>query len=398
MKSMKGFMITALGIVLLVSCQEKDQDPIQDFTPELIVETNPMNLSNRITTMNVAAFSTQNENGTITYNKIAEVAPNTANGASLSATGLASLNQKIYVTYHVRGDVYGGEILTFDVSTANTPQLVHSIIDLTADFNDIMVGQGEVNLWVAGARDIYTSGYDDTDGAIATKIGLQTGDIPSNTVKWEIPLLSYSASSITRVRPPTGQSNGRIFVTSGSKGGLEVIRGNDVNQRFHSRSVDQAKHFDYYDDQGVFLRGIDASSSAIDIYALDDSFAYNSFVIPYDVTPLGKNGIDVTDGYAFLAMGDDGLIKVNTDDGSIAATYHSNGNGDANAVHVDDGYVYLANGSDGLIILKESDLSFVTSYKYNGSCNYVEVKDNLLFVANGSTGGLIILEKVIDNP
>lgn len=126
---------------------------------------------------------------------------------------------------------------------------------------------------------------------------------------------------------------------------------------------------------------------------MDDSFAFSTYNIPYDVTYLGKNGIDVTDGFAFLAMGDDGLIKVSTTDGTIAATYNSNGNGDANAVMVDGDYVYLANGSDGLIILRTSDLSFVANYKYDGSCNYVDIKGDLLFLANGSTGGLIILEK-----
>ncbi len=379
----------------MFSCVENaiDTQPEEDFVPEFVVENNTATLSKRLTPSNEMAFDAEGENGSLTFNKIAEVAPNQINGYNLSATGLSYLNNTVYVTYHVRGNVYGGEILTFDVSTPSQPQLISSLVDATADYNDVMTGQHKGNIWVAGARDIYASGYENTNGAIAVKIGLNNDKTPKNKASWEAPLLSYSASSITRTDPPKGASNGRIFVTSGSRGGLEVIRGNDVNERFHSREADNAKHFDYYDDKGVFLRGIDANSSAIDIYALDDSFAYNSFTIPYDVTYLGKNGVDVTDGYAYLAMGDDGLVKVSTTDGSIAATYKSNGSGDANAVLVDGGYVYLANGSDGLIILNESDLSFVGNYKYDGSCNYIDVKDDLLFVANGSTGGLIILQK-----
>lgn len=391
-----------LGALLLVSfsiysCQEEsiETTPQEEFLPEFSIDTDVNALSNRIIVTNERAFEANSENGNLSFNKVAEVAPNTVNGYGLSATGIAYLKDKVYVTYHVRGEVYGGEILTFDVTTPSNPVLLSSLVDESADYNDIQMGQHEGNIWVAGARDIYASKYQNTNGAIATKIGLNGNKLPKNKASWEVPLLSYSASSITRVDPPKGASNGRIFITSGSKGGLEVVRGNDENEVFHSRSVDNAKHFDYFEDQGVFLRGIDANTSAIDIYALDDSFAYNSFTLPYDVTYLGKNGIDVTNGFAFLAMGDDGLVKVNTVDGNIMATYKSSGAGDANAVYVDKGLVYLASGADGLVILNESDLSFVANYKYNGSCNYVEVKDDLIFVANGSTGGLIILEKSV---
>lgn len=392
---MKKHVLILLLCLAISSCQENNGEilPSEEFVPAFIVDTNLAQLAKRVSVSNQVAFDVKDDQTNLTYNKVADVSPNQVNGHILSATGVAYLDDLVYVTYHVRGDVYGGEILTFDVSSPSQPQLISSLVDEFADYNDIMMGQFSSNVWVAGARDIYNSGYENTDGAIATKIGLNNDKTPKNVASWEIPLLSYSASSITRVQPPAGASNGRIFITSGSKGGLEVVRGNDENEIFHSRQTDNAKHFDYYNEQGVFLRGIDGSSSAIDVYALDDSFAFSTYNIPYDVTYLGKNGIDVTDGFAFLAMGDDGLIKVSTTDGTIAATYNSNGNGDANAVMVDGDYVYLANGSDGLIILRTSDLSFVANYKYDGSCNYVDIKGDLLFLANGSTGGLIILEK-----
>lgn len=381
--------------VLTYGCKEaaNEMEPMADFLPEFVEISDPVLLSKRIALTDETVMQANAGGEITTYHKIAEVTPNTINGHALSATGLSRLNDKIYVTYHVKGEVYGGEILTFNISDPSQPQLISSIVDETADFNDIMTGQHKGNIWVAGARDIYVSNYENTSGAIATKIGLTSNKTPQSTASWEVPLLSYSASSITRVDPPAGASNGRIFVTSGSSGGLEVIRGNDVNQRFHSRQVDNAKHFDYHNQTGVFLRGIDANSSALDIYALDDSFTFSTYAIPHDVTYLGKNGIDVTDGYAFLAMGDDGLVKVNTSTGLIEATFKSNGSGDANSVFVDNGLVYLANGSDGLIVLQGSDLSFVASYDYEGSCNYVEVQGDLVFVANGNTGGLIILQK-----
>ena len=392
---MKRIICISVLAILTFSCKEATEEiePITDFLPEFVEQSDRDLLSKRITLTDETVMQASFRGATTSYTKIADVAPNTINGHTLSATGLSRLNDKIYVTYHVKGEVYGGEILTFSVSDPSEPQLISSIVDETADFNDIMTGQHKGNIWVAGARDIYVSNYENTSGAIATKIGLKSNKTPQSTATWEAPLLSYSASSITRVDPPAGASNGRIFVTSGSSGGLEVIRGNDVNERFHSRQVDNAKHFDYHDQTGVFLRGIDANSSALDIYALDDSFTFSTYSVPYDVTYLGKNGIDVTDGYAFLAMGDDGLIKVNTSTGFIEASFKSSGSGDANSVFVDNGLVYLANGQDGLIILRESDLSFLASYNFEGSCNYVEVQGDLVFLANGSTGGLIILQK-----
>lgn len=247
------------GLILLLclaisSCQENNGEilPSEEFVPAFIVDTNLAQLAKRVSVSNQVAFDVKDDQTNLTYNKVADVSPNQVNGHILSATGVAYLDDLVYVTYHVRGDVYGGEILTFDVSSPSQPQLISSLVDEFADYNDIMMGQFSSNVWVAGARDIYNSGYENTDGAIATKIGLNNDKTPKNVASWEIPLLSYSASSITRVQPPAGASNGRIFITSGSKGGLEVVRGNDENEIFHSRQSDNAKHFDYYNEQGVF--------------------------------------------------------------------------------------------------------------------------------------------------
>lgn len=392
---MKKLLILALLIIGFSACQQEDTEltPEEQYLPSFQSEESELTLSTRITSSNAQAFSLNSGGETVQYNKVAEVSPNQVNGFNLSATAVATLDDKVYVTYHIRGEEYGGEILTFDVSNSPQPKLLKSIVDLDADFNDLMMGQGNVNLWVAGARNVDVSGYNNTNGAVALKIRLTGADLPQNNAEWEAPLASYSASSITRVPPPAGQSNGRIFVTSGSNGGISVIRGNDENQIFHTRSVVNAKHFDYDNNRGVFLRGNGDGTSSIDIYKLDDSFDYETFTIPFDVTPLGKNGIDVEGDFAFLAMGADGLVKVDLVNKTVVETFSSNGNGLANAVKVADGVVYLANGSDGLILLDEADLTQLSSYKYDGSCNYVAVKDNLVFVANGSTGGLIILQK-----
>lgn len=385
-----------LSLTLICACDtQEDVEPVEAFIPNFLADDNVSSLNARVTSFSGVAVSFSANNGQhIDYTKRAEISPNSINGQQLSATGVDYLNDNVYVSYHVRGEGYGGEILTFDVSDPSNPSLLKSLTDATADFNDIMVGQHKGNIWVAGARDIYTSRYTNTDGAIATKIGLSGSDkLPKSTATWEVPLASYSASSITRVDPPAGQSNGRIFITSGSRGGLTVVRGNNENQIFHERSVIEAKHFDYYDGKGVFLRGNGDGTSSIDIYSLDDTFTYQTIQVGFDVTHLGKNGVEVDGDYAYLAMGDDGAIMVDLTDGTVKNIFDPNGAGFTNAVVVDDDFLYVANGADGLFILDKLSFEVKANYKFNGSCNYVSIKDNLVFLANGDSGGLIILER-----
>ena len=393
MKKLLSAFILSLSILACEEGQNPDLIPQEDYQPVLSANDDLSLLAARIHAVGDGSISIANTANNISFSQVAEVSPNQVNGLNLSATGVTVLRGKAYVTYHVRGENYGGEILTFDVSNPASPQLLKSLIDEHVDYNDIMMGQGTSNIWVAGARDVNVSGYDGTNGAIATKIGLDRSKIPNDNPSWEAPLASFSASSITRVDPPAGASNGRIFVTSGSKGGISVIRGNNVNEIFHTRQVNNAKHFDYGNDRGVFLRGNGDGTSTIDIYALDDSFNFSSFSIPFDVTPLGKNGVDVVGDYAYLAMGEDGLVKVDLVNGTVAGTFKSAGVGLANAVQVDGGLVFVANGSDGLIVLDENSLEQQASYKFSGSCNYVHVDGNMLFIANGSSGGLIIMAR-----
>ncbi|GEM_PF-1955544 len=393
---MKRLLFTFAVSIFLFSCETEenilDISPEEIYQPSLIANEDLSDLALRVTSISSGHIQVLSTTSSVSYSQVAEVSPNQINGLDLSATGVTVLKGKAYVTYHVRGENYGGEILTFDVSNPNSPTLLKSLVDEHADYNDIMMGQHEGNIWVAGARDIDVSKYANSNGAIATKIGLSNG-LPKDQPSWEAALLSYSASSITRVDPPQGASNGRIFVTSGSKGGISVIRGNDVNEVFHSRQVDNAKHFDYGNDRGVFLRGNGDGTSTIDIYALDDTFDFVSFTIPYDVTPLGKNGVDVVGDYAYLAMGQDGLVKVDLVNQNVIGSFQSSGQGLANGVQVKDGLIYLANGSDGLIMLDDNSLAQQAAYKFNGSCNYVHVDGDNLFIANGRTGGLIIMSK-----
>ena len=106
----------------LISCDEKPEAiyPIMEYSPSFTVNSNISVLSEHVKFTNIGSFNISSTVNAVSFNQVAEVTPNEINGMSLSATGVTVLNDKVYVTYHVRGENYSGEILTFDVANKIT--------------------------------------------------------------------------------------------------------------------------------------------------------------------------------------------------------------------------------------------------------------------------------------
>lgn len=390
---MRKLILPSLVFLSLLSCKKDNSDNlVNTYTPEISVNEDEVQLKNRIKILNETVGLKRFKTQTLNFIKVAEVIPTFVNGCQLSASGVDRIDDKVYVTYHIRGEKYGGEILTFDVSDEFSPVVKQSIVDNHADFNDVFAGQHKSYIWLAGARDVTVSGYANTNGAIAGRIKLKGSKVPNGSFDWEAPFKSYSASSITRVPGATNMA----WITSGSKGGLFVVQANNPNNVLHSRpQVREAKHFDYDGSKGVFLDGDRyRDSSQVHVYDLNSLFSFNSYSIPYDVTKLGKNGVEVDGDYAYLAMGDDGVVKFDIVNGVIVDTFKFTGSGYANSVVVDDNWIYIAYGEDGLIILDKSTFIIKAQYDFNGSCNYINLDSSFVYLANGKTGGLIILKKI----
>jgi len=129
------------------------------------------------------------------------------------------------------------------------------------------------------------------------------------------------------------------------------------------------------------------------VYDLSNRFTFTTHDLPFDVTYLGKNGVKVEGNYAYLALGDDGVVKVDVTDGSVVDSYDFNGNGFANSVAISNAHLYIANGADGMIILDKNNFSFKGRYAASGSCNFVDALDGYVYVSNGDTGGFILLKE-----
>lgn len=398
----RSFLLLPLAAIFILGCQEEDENQNNsEYTPKITVNNDQEDLSRRISYFDESVTLTSKRSSSINLVKKAEVLPGIVDGNKLSATGVDVRTEQgfnhAYVSFHTRGEDYGGEILTLDITDNDQPVILQSLTDSDADFNDITVGQSYLRLWVAGDRSVSASGYPNTMGAVASKFWLNKKKIFDSPAYFEeAPLSSYSGNSMTRVKG--GNTNcahgAETWITSGSEGELRVLAACEVieNQPLHKRYVPEAKHFDYDGNRGVLLRGIDDNSCAIDVYDLDNRFTYETYTLPFDVTHLGKNGVDVVGTEVYLALGDDGIAKVDVNNGTVLGTYNYGGNGFANGVKVAGNYIFVANGSDGLVVLNKTSMSFVGRYDGGGSCNFVDVIGDYIYLANGNTGGFIILK------
>ena len=382
-----------------------------------------------------------------------------------------------YFTSHIRGDVFGGEVFAVKYndnnSIDNSSALIAevSIFDNTADYNDLTIDRtaDPFTLWIAGdnnargaiVRNIKLWGPDGLNAFLSWPIDspLDTADIQQAIAKtlkeYHMPLLGPSGNSVTIPQfdhPNTStDETQQLWVVAGgtSYGGLVVMDKNDATRLYTRTDVHNAKHFDMGNKSngsglyGAFLWGdgnfnnnksnLRVFNTSIGPYAYTDylasgPFGLNQLPAPSDygdVTFEGKNAIDVdgTNGnqFIYMAMGADGIKKVNPTNGLVVDSYNLTGgqypstfggNGLANGLVVHENHVYVAWGASGLLIFDKFNLAAGPVGQYNGigSCNYVAVdtappsvtyksgesvapKDDILWAGFG-TGGMVMLKFV----
>jgi hypothetical protein len=404
---MKKLVLLALAGGVLASCSKDDsENEASSYQVPVEVNSNKTDLEDRIAYFDEPInLSGKRGAQSVTLTKKAEISSILLDGYKLSATGVDSRNSsgyaRTFLSFHTRGEEYGGELLVLDHSDPNQPIILQSLVDHDADYNDITIGQNYVRVWIAGDRSVDASGYSNTNGAVASKYWLNGNKNFDANPKWEeAPILGYSGNSMTRV-PNAGtacSSKAETWITSGSNGEVRVLKACDVdgNAPLHQRIVDNAKHFDFDPNSktGVLLRGLTDSTCAIDVYDLTSRYNFTTYTLPYDVTYLGKNGVKVEGDYVYLALGDDGVVKVDATNGNVLNTFeYSGGDGYANAVATSSANLYIANGSDGLIVIDKNNFTFKGRYDGGGSCNFVDAINGYVYLANGDTGGFILLKE-----
>ncbi len=420
-------LLTVVAL-LFTACKKDDADinPAPDANAGygLQVNTNQADLGSRFEVLSEEISLVNQFKGTddvLTFDKIGHLYPA---GTNYSATSVDAYNDMVYVSFHVRGDVYGGEIVALDAQElinigatgyprpAGTNDVVlFSAEDVDMDFNDLMLGQERQYLYVAGGRNDVDGPYDDQPYPATVVRYVLDGMVPTGEISWETYLPASDANSVTRVTG--GATNpGTVWMTSagntidGHTGGLKVTYTTDPNpeEPILEYEVENGRHFAASDDYGVFLYS-EGGVAMLDVYKLNNTTSptYPEFLrtiaLDADVTENGKNSLVIDGFWAYVALGDAGVRKVRIGQTPGFDSYTFPGKGDANAVDVDEDYVYIAYGQAGLIVLNK-DMEFVGQYDEAGSFNFVDVKGDLIYLAvgvnntnNKRDGGLLILEK-----
>lgn len=413
LRGMKKVVLNSaiLAVCTLVSCSKKSET-LSDFESGRIqVETNQSTLNNRVTLHNEPLVVNNGEKASWgSYTLIAEVsAPKNTNGVQMSASNIDVIEAyrfeaRAYISYHTRGESYGGGIDVINVDSEIAPFIESTIKFTDTDINDANMhylsgfaesGERLWSLYIAGERDLSSSKYDGslTKGAIYGE--LITSDALITDDYTEIPLPGYSANSIQR------QENYMFASTGFSEGGTHVIGmysyQEDLILKSFSHGKGKAVSMNHFrENQVVSLEGgLNAKLHVIDING--ENFTISKSIDIGSIGPdNGKASLVVKDSYAFVATGTNGIKVVDLTSGSILNTFQLKG-GNCNNLCIDDAgeYLYLAYGANGIVIIQVADFITGEAFDYatidfEGSANGVDVNGNYVFVSSGSSGLKIV--------
>lgn len=405
----KNVLLLVVSIALVFTGCNKTKTDIDSTDRTFEMNTDLASLSERFTVVNEPIEWTNyiyksTQLNPVSFNeawRLEGFMPNPVD--TLSASSVEVLNGMVYVGSHLNNykvtpaEAWGGEIAVVDIAG---PALVGSAYDPLVDYNDLEISASDPNnIWIAGENN--------NRGAVVLRVAVADGvGLVSAGPTLEMSIFGTSGNSAT-------WESGELWVSSATHpttptigGGLLAINANFPAQTNHSFSVAQAKQFDADGTHGVLLYGNSPVQSFIRVYDMTNLYSFVDYPLNgYDVTDLGKNAVDVSQGYVYLAMGDDGVLKVNIDIangpvGVVTDHFLNYGKGFANGVKVDGTYVYVAYGQGGFYLLDKVDLSAVGHWDTVYSCNYVAIDpvelpatSNHVYLANGRAG-LICLERL----
>ena len=332
---------------------------------------------------------------TLQFSLTAKVDDLTHENTTLSATDVYVNNGKAYVSYHTNdsqfGDASVGAVRVFDIQNYSKPTQV----------SEALFHKMEVNGLYQTGNDLYLIGGNKA-GARLVHTNLQNGEFNSTD------LSSFSTYKIPGVAAKTiiSSNDNLWFVSAGTEGGLfKSDKNNFTPSKISNLDGTRGKYLAQNKNVQAFL-SVDDNGAHLRIANLDGSnpqeYTYSDLV---QQVQTGKNSVTMDDNYAYLALSDKGVAKVELATGKLVGTFVPNdyiaevgasktfkNKGLTNSIAIAECYLLLANGADGVIVLKKDDLSLVGSFevKGKGSANLVYVKDGLIFVATGTNNLNII--------
>ncbi len=341
---------------------------------------------------------------------VGEVAPYVLNGVTLSATHIAFLDNKAYITYHRRGVDHLGAIEVVDLSNPNNPKITFRGYLGSADINAVEVGK------LPGSDDvkIWLSLSDSKKGAVLGVVTMAGGTTYSgfqivNLSNFIDGGISSSANSVT-------YSGDYLYVSSGKTHGGAFCINAETLEVLGSVEFENGKYIDVNGTPNnatkvVSLQtGENSSIRVEDIGSFHFSTEYNVGEILHqsvDSDSRGKSTLHFVNNdpdNVYITKGKHGLASYNIHTG--AETWSSSSDmlsyGNTNGVTSDNEFIYVANGADGLAVFSKPEIpgiepELVFTWDMNeqeASANFIEVDGSTqwILVAKGQ-GGTKILKR-----
>lgn len=401
---MRKFLIFLIAAAFLASCS-KEEAPSFVNEDGIVLNNNSQELNQRLTIIN-EPLNLKGLKSTPSFSLVAEAASPVVNGVKLSASYVHRRYQKVYVTYHERGNGYGGAIVVFDVSNPTTPSIVSQMTFEKIDINACDInGNGSV-LYLAGAHK--------AKGAVVLKIAIDANGIITSTPAQVKVLKVGNAASANGII----QASNWIYVSAGNtNGGLFVY--NRTTLAFVDADLYNGAKFSTANGRVNGKKHIslevDGSNNAyLHVYTVGIGDANSELIWPVgqvihqNVEPefvnYGKATVFIRPdaNVCFVSLGMYGMKAFNIFNGNLV--YQSPAGmityGNTNAVSADYKYIYMANGAQGLYIAKAptsgTEVEIVGIWddpNYPGSANHVYSDGSYIFVAKGVEGGLKIIKE-----
>lgn len=421
MKNFLCILFTAL-LVILSGCEKNDTAGTyfqSGFNEDKLINNDLSSLNKRIdfkdnpfmyTFYDPVLDSKGTPASSIEIEVIADMESPVYKNEILQASHIRIVDGFAYIGYNTKGERYLGGIDIVDVNPATDPRLISNVIFINPETNcgkDVSSIDIEPKIpgfnnfvWIAGAEEgnpLLTS------PAIAERFTLNAeNQFQLTNVPREVyDLKGYVGTDIRFF-------NNRIYVTSGTGGGLTVLNNQMRELNFYdienARSVDVNKYYTVAlggNPGHLYNPGVWDSK----IGGATDPEAKSMVRLCYETHgTIVTKGAKCTGNFALAALGEDGLKCFNLDVSSSVPVstlprpaiqdetkewnYVTNGVSIANG-----GWVYIANGAAGLDIAKMDlygNLTHLGNINLGESVNFVEASDNYVFVATG-LGGLKIL-------
>ena len=410
---MKKILILCFAFALIaISCKKNDNKNINNSSDKtvsenMLINNNLNSLNERISlTDNTPAYifgdtakkTLKSGNGamtsSVTIQLIAALSPPEYNGEVLQASHVRIVDHYAYVTYNTQGPRYLGGVDVVDISSPSAPELVSSVIFINEKTNKGKdVSSVDVNSSSSSNSILWITGADETrDSAFAERFELNSSNQFDSAQSVNFSLKGYVGTDVRYY-------NNKVYVTSGTGGGLTVLDNQMKEVSFmnieNARSVDINKDFEiafggnpgHLYNPGIWDKEIGGSA---DPEAKSILRLYNKFAL----VALGEQGLkcyDISSGSPSTVIS--ALPAPTVPEGKSAGDYVTNG-----VSVTDNGWVYVANGAGGLDVAKidtDGKLTWMGNIYLGASVNFVESNSNYVFVARGVLGLKIL--KVTEN-